>query len=195
MSVSTPLDAQAVGDRAAQIFQTIEEHPLYTRLTESSLKYTSCWFTTTGYATIANWDIETDAPPLAVEGLRVLAIKAAVYELTGDEVRAELLVPAPVDEMIHAILAQWNVMTTIERDLGIRFVHATELEEFTYYRGCETDTFYAAAGWGPQPMRYWLASTEVNRRLAILGELYESIGIDGFGRKHEHSFAEDTVAA
>ncbi|MET8149092.1 hypothetical protein ACIBSW_39560 [Actinoplanes sp. NPDC049668] len=192
---TTPLDAQAVGARAAQILQAIEKHPLHTRLTESSLKYTSCWFTTTGYATISNWDLESDAPPLAVEGLRVLAIKAAVYEMTGDEVRAELLVPAPVDEMIHAILAQWNVMTAIQQDLGIRFVHATELEEFTYSRGCETDAYYAAAGWGPQPTRYWLTSDEVSRRLAILVKLYDSIGIDGFGRRHEHSFDEATVPA
>jgi hypothetical protein len=30
--------------------------------------------------------------------------------------------------MVHAILAEWNVMTKIQEDLGTRFAHATEPE-------------------------------------------------------------------
>lgn len=191
--MTTDLDIAAVGARAAKILVEVTSHPLHERLTKSSLKYASCWGTLTGYPTIARWNQEQDAPHLAVEGLRVLALKAAVFEATGDEDRAELLVPAPVDEMIHAILAQWNVMTRIQEDLGIRFVHATELEEFTYTAGCETDLLYEAAGWGPRPSRYWLTSEEVDRRLAILKPLYTSIGFERLGRSHGHSFDEAVV--
>ncbi|MEU4155451.1 hypothetical protein [Actinoplanes sp. NPDC026670] len=186
--MTTDLDIPAVGARAAQILAQIEAHPLYTHLTESSLKYTCCWFTTTGYATISDWNVEQDSPKLAIEGLRVLALKAAVLEATGDEDRAELLVAAPVDEMVHAILAQWNVMTRIQEDLGVRFNHATDLEESGYEVGGETDQLYAAAGWGPKPMRYWLPTSEVNRRLDVLGRLYESIGIHGHGASTRINF-------
>ena len=66
--------------------------------------------------------MERDAAPLLGEALRVLALKAAVFELCGgDEHAAELLVPAPVDEMIHAVLAQFTLMTHLQRDLGVTF--------------------------------------------------------------------------
>lgn len=77
---------------------------------------------------------------------------AAVFELTGgDEDAAELLVPALVNEMVCAVLAQFTVMTRMQADLGVVFPHPTELEGFTYTRGCFTDDYYAAAGWGEQP--------------------------------------------
>ena len=61
--------------------------------------------------------LASDAGPLLIEALRVLALKAAVFELTdGDEQAAELLVPGPVDEMVHAVLAQFTVMTRIQTD-------------------------------------------------------------------------------
>jgi hypothetical protein len=70
----------------------------------------------------------------------VLALKAAVFELTeGDEAAAELLVSAPVDEMVHAVLAQFTVMSGMQDDLKLTFPHATELERFDYTRSCLTD--------------------------------------------------------
>jgi hypothetical protein len=60
--------------------------------------------------------------------------------------------------MIHAVLAQFTLMSGMQADLQVVFPHATELEEFTYTRGCVTDAYYAAAGWGEQPLRYWLDS-------------------------------------
>lgn len=193
--MTTELDIPAIGARAAEILAQIQAHPLYPHLTESSLKYTCCWFTTTGYATISDWNVEQDSPKLAVEGLRVLALKAAVLEATGDEKRAELLVAAPVDEMVHAILAQWNVMTKIQEDLRIRFNHATDMEEFGYEVGGETDQLYAAAGWGAKPLRYWLPTSEVNKRLDVLGRLYESIGIQGHGAATSINFDEAATAS
>ncbi|MFC7483065.1 hypothetical protein ACFQX7_27940 [Luedemannella flava] len=171
----------------------MQAHPAYERLRTSSMKYSTCWATFTGYPTISQWSLERDAQPLLVEALRVLALKAAVFELTaGDEAAAELLVPAPIDEMIHAVLAQFTVMTTLQADLGVTFPHATELERFTYTRGCDTDALYSAAGWGEQPLRYWLDAAEVNRRLGILNRHYGEAGIGRDGASHDIDF--DTLA-
>lgn len=184
-----------VGARAARILEAMRAHPGYDRLHSSSMRYSTCWATFTGYPAISRWSLERDAGPLLAEALRVLALKAAVFELTcGDEEAAELLVPAPVDEMVHAVLAQFTVMTRMQTDLGVVFPHATELERFTYTRGCRTDGYYAAAGWGEQPLRYWLDSAEVNRRLVILNGRYGQAGIGKDGRSHDLDF-EATPAA
>ena len=177
-----------VGPRAAQIMEGMQAHPGYVRLRGSSMRYSTCWATFTGYTLISRWTQETDAEPLLTEALRVLALKAAVFELTGDEAAAELLVPAPVDEMVHAVLAQFTVMTGMQADLGVVFPHATELERFDYTRGCLTDAYYAAAGWGEQPPRYWLDAGEVDRRLALLGRRYQEIGLAVDGRSHDITF-------
>lgn len=179
-----------VGARAARILDQITDHEYYERLTSSSMKYSTCWSTFTGYPVIANWDLDRDAQPLLEEALKVLALKAAVYDLTGDETAAELLVPSPIDEMVHAVLAQFTVMTRIQRDLGVTFVHATELERFTYNHGGLTDQYYQAA-WPDalQPQRYWLGSAEIDRRLQILEQHYTEAGIRGLGRSHTLDFA------
>ncbi|MCZ7424130.1 hypothetical protein O7607_00155 [Micromonospora sp. WMMA1949] len=178
-----------VGRRAAEILGLITQHPSSERLRSSSMKYSSCWATFTGYPAISQWSMDRDAGPLLTEAMRVLALKAAVFELSGgDEEVAELLVPAPVDEMIHAVLAQFTLMSRMQRDLGVTFPHATELEEFTYVRGCLTDAYYAAAGWGPQPLRYWLDSAEVTRRLDQLNAHYQAAGLGRDGRSHDFDF-------
>lgn len=178
-----------VGPKAAEIMAAIQHHPTYTRLVGSSMDYSECWATFTGYPLVSKWSLERDARPLLTEALRALALKAAVFELTGgDETLAELLLPPPVDEMIHAVLAQFTVMSRMQQDLGVTFVHATELERFTYSRGCITDDYYQAAGWGEQPLRYWLDKDEVNRRLAILNKRYGQIGIENAGRSHNIDF-------
>ncbi len=183
-----------VGDRAAQIMRAMQAHPGYDRLRSSSMKYSTCWATFTGYPLISKWSLDRDAEPLLTEALRVLALKAAVFELTeGDERAAELLVPAPVDEMVHAVLAQFTVMTEMQADLELTFPHATELERFDYDRGCITDAYYQAAGWGEQPSRYWLGSEEVERRLKVLNSRYEAAGLGQDGRSHGIDF--DTLVA
>lgn len=187
-------EAALVGQRAAEILESIRGHRLYERLTGSSMKYSTCWSTFTGYPLVSRWDLDRDAEPLLDEALRVLALKAAVYELTnGDETAAELLVPAPVDEMVHAVLAQFTVMTRLQTDLGVIFPHATELERFQYTRGCMTDEYYAATGWGQQPLRYWLSAKEVERRLTILEFAYKQAGIARAGRRHDIDFEAASV--
>ena len=105
--------------------------------------------------------------------------------------------PGPVDELVHAVLAQFTVMTRIQTDLGVTFPHATEHESFSYRRGCLTDALYQAAGWGEQPLRYWLDAAEIDRRLAILDRHYTQAGIRGYGRSHDFDFdliRDDAVA-
>lgn len=88
---------------------------LYPRLERSARRYPDCWATFTGYPIVSHWDLDADSEPLFHDALRVLCLKAAVYELSGgDEQAAELLVSAPVDEMVHAILAQFTLMTRLQ---------------------------------------------------------------------------------
>lgn len=188
--------ATVVGRRANVILDRMREHPTFGRLHSSSMRYSTCWATFTGYPAISEWSLDRDAGPLLTEALRVLALKAAVFELTGgDEQAAELLVPAPVDEMVHAVLAQFTLMSRIQSDLRAVFPHATELEEFTYTRGCITDSYYAAAGWGEQPLRYWLDSAEVTRRLSLLNDRYQAAGLGRDGRSHDFDFDQQQPAA
>ncbi|MFC7273801.1 hypothetical protein ACFQS1_07415 [Paractinoplanes rhizophilus] len=189
MDTSTKLDPTTVGRRGAEILKQMQAHPLWERFTTSSMRYSPCWATYTGMPAISKFDLDRDGQPLLVEAMRALALKAAVYELTGgDEKISELLLPLPVDDMVHAVLAQHTVMSHIERDLGVLFPHDTALEDFAYHRGCDTDTFYAAAGWGGQPLRYWLDTVEVDRRIAHLNGLYGSVGIAAGGRGHDIDF-------
>ncbi len=187
--MESTLDPAAVGTRAAKILSQMQAHDLWERFTTSSMKYSPCWATYTGMPSVSRFNLDSDGQPLLVEAMRALALKAAVFELSGgDEHAAELLLPLPVDDMVHAVLAQHTVMSWIERDLGVLFPHDTDLEDFTYTRGCVTDVYYAAAGWGEQPLRYWLDSRETNRRIAHLNELYGTVGITAGGRSHDIDF-------
>lgn len=189
MTVTTTPAPAAVGRRADEILALVKDSAEYKRLEESTHKYPDCWATFTGYPIIARWNLATDATPLFEEGLRVLALKAATYELSGgDEHAAELVISAPVDEMVHAILAQYTLCVAMTRRLGIEFVHMTDRERFGYQRGGYTWQCYTAAGWGEPPARYWIDADETERRLGILGQRYASIGIAQDGRRHEIDF-------
>ncbi len=182
---------EAVGARAAEILDLIRGSDEYARLDESTRLYPDCWATFTGYPIIAQWDLSKDAGPLFAEALRVLALKSAVYELSGgDEEAAELVVSAPVDEMVHAVLAQYTLSQTMTERLGIRFVHMTDQERFGWRRGDYTHECYAAAGWGEPDPRYWIDAAETDRRLRILNRRSQSVGIENAGRKHDFTFNE-----
>jgi hypothetical protein len=180
-----------VGERAAEILELIKGSDEYARLEESTRLYPDCWATFTGYPIIAQWDLSKDAGPLFEEALRVLALKSAVFELSGeDEEAAELVVSAPVDEMVHAVLAQYTLCQTMTQRLGIRFVHMTDRERFGWRRGDYTHECYTAAGWGEPDPRYWIDAAETDRRLNILNKRYRSVGIQDTGRKHDFTFNE-----
>lgn len=188
-TTTAPPAPAAVGRRAADILELIKNSDEYTRLADSAQKYADCWATFTGYPIIARWDLDADTAPLFVEALRVLALKSAVFELSGgDEHAAELVVSAPVDEMVHAALAQYTLCHTMTERLGIRFVHMTDQERFGWRRGDYTHHCYSEAGWGDPNPRYWIDADEHKRRLTILNGKYASVGIHRDGRAHDIDF-------
>lgn len=182
-------DPLVVASRAGEIFDEIRGHREFERLRISTLQYPTCWATFTGYPLIAEWDLDDDGPHLFTEALKVLAMKTAVYELTADEGLAELEVSAPVDEMVHALTAQFTILSRMQTELGLIFIHSTDRERFTYDEDGYTDQVYAGANWGVMPRRYWIGQAETHRRLAILFEHYESIGVERGGRNHNFTFS------
>jgi hypothetical protein len=186
----------AVGSRAAEILALVERSDEYPRLAESTRLYPDCWATFTGYPIICRWNLADDAGPLFEEAMRVLALKAAVFELSGgDEDAAELVVSAPVDEMVHAVLAQYTLCVRMTRRLGIDFVHMTDRERFGYRPGDYAHTCYLAAGWGEPNPRYWVDADETGRRLAVLTGRYQAVGIHDAGRRHDIDFDAEAVPA
>jgi len=186
---------EIVGPLAAALLARVESDRDFTRLAASTKKYPDCWGTFTGYPIICEWNLARDAGPLFTEALRVLALKAAVFELTeGDEHAAELMISAPVDEMIHAVLAQFTLCVRIMRRTNVALVHMTDRERFGFDpdegSGAYTVACYRAAGWGEPDNRYWIGREETARRLAELGRRYASIGVFDLGRRHALNFAE-----
>jgi hypothetical protein len=194
MMTELPTPAE-VGRRAIEILALIEASDEYPRLAKSAKFYADCWATFTGYPIVVKWNLETDTEPLFIEALRVLALKTAVFELTdGDEQAAELMVSAPVDEMVHAVLAQYTLCQIMTDKVGIRFVHMTDQERFGWKRDDYTHRCYLAAGWGEPDPRYWIDGEETRRRLLILNSRYQAAGIGRDGRRHDIDFDADADA-
>jgi hypothetical protein len=194
MDTITRPDPRIVGERAAEILAAVQADEEFDRLTTSTALYPDCWATFTGYPIICEWNLDADSAPLFTEALRVLALKSAVYELTdGDEQLAELPVSAPVDEMVHAVIAQFTVCVRIMARTGVSLVHMTDRERFGWNPGDYTEDCYQAAGWGTPPGRYWISAHETERRLKLLGARYRSIGIRGGGRSHTLDFGLGTA--
>lgn len=120
----------------------------------------------------------------------MLHLKAAVFELTGDENAAEIPIAVPVDEMTHAIIAQPQLLARIAERIGVRIIHQTDQEHTDWTPGDYTDQAYTLA-WGERPRsRYWIPNDEVLRRLGILRSRYESIGLHDMGQRHTIVFGE-----
>ncbi|WP_322778267.1 hypothetical protein [Frankia sp. Cas4] len=180
-----------VGHDGAEILSLVVDHPDFERFRLSTLAYPDCWATFTGYPLVAGWDLDQDGPALFDEALRVMCLKAAVFRLTdGDEWAAELMCSPPVDEMIHALIAQFTLLVRIQQSLGIVFVHSTDMERFGWNPGDYTHRCYRVAGWGDLNPRYWIGASEVARRLAVLREKYDEIGIHDDGRRHDFDFGQ-----
>ncbi|MGC4815710.1 hypothetical protein ACLQ29_34875 [Micromonospora sp. DT228] len=90
MTSSSMLEAGEVGRRAAEILYKMQAHLVYGRLQSSSTKYSTCWATFTGYPAISRWSLERDAAPLLDEALRVLALKAAVFDFSTSRTSSRL---------------------------------------------------------------------------------------------------------
>jgi hypothetical protein len=185
--VSTLIQPETLADRARQILTTWQADEEWARLWDSCAKYSSDWDDFYGYSIILDYDAIADAPALFTETTRVMALKAAMYELTnGDEKAAELAQPVPVDVMSHALTAQFTVMSRVQDRTGIRFVHATDMEDGfaggTWNPGDFTHQCYRAA-FGPVNERFWIDAAETERRRKILDEVYAQIGVTERGRK------------
>ncbi|WP_103503602.1 MULTISPECIES: hypothetical protein [unclassified Streptomyces] len=177
-----------VAARAVEILAAICADPEYRAFEAATLEYSDDWQCFTGFPVISRWNLEADAPALLVEGLRALAVKAAVYEMTGDEHAAEVPVAVPVDEMTHAMIAQPQLLARIAGRIGVSVIHQTDQECTAYEPGDYTHQVYTAA-WGDPHPRFWLGRTETDRRVKILSARYQSIGLERSGREHSIDFA------
>ncbi|MEU5148753.1 hypothetical protein AB0G42_16380 [Streptomyces yangpuensis] len=188
MSKSTlPTPAEIAG-RAGEILAAIIADEEFGAFEAATLEYSSDWQCFTGFPVIERWNLDLDKAPLFTEGLRALALKAAVLDLTGDERLAEIPVAVPVDEMTHAMIAQPQLFARITARTGVSVIHQTDQEHTDYTDGDFTRRAYRLA-WGEPPARYWLVKEEVDRRVQILTARYASIGMDRAGREHDIDFA------
>lgn len=187
MSATPPTLAEAAA-RAAEILYGIRADEDFEAFEAATLVYSSEWQCSTGFRVIEQCNLDEDQRPLLAEGLRALAIKAAVFEFTGDESVAEVPVAVPVDEMTHAMIAQEQLLVRIARRVGSTIIHQTGQEHTDYTDGDFTHRAYRLA-WGESPARYWLVKEEVDRRIGILSQRYAGIGLDRAGREHDISFS------
>jgi hypothetical protein len=178
----------AVGQRAAEILHAIHHSPHHHHhqlLATAIRMLPNRWATLTGITLLADLDLATDAEPLLHEAWRLLALRAAVYELTGsDTTAATLVAPAPIDDMVRAILAEHTLCADLARTLGVRLVQqTTEWTPLGWQPGNYAHRCYQVA-WGQPPDRYWIDADESSRRLATLTRLYHDIGIRRSGSQH-----------
>lgn len=190
MTTTLPAPAE-VGPVAARILAAIHADPEYPRLIDGCGRYNSDWTCTTGTLAIARWDQAADAVPLLEEALRALSLKAAVFALTGDEETAELPIARPVDEVVHAVLAQRTLTERLAERCGLKVVHMTDTEQRTgeYETGDSTWQAYLAAFGVAPPTRYWLGGAEHQRRVTLLSGRLAEVGLYDQGRRHSLDFA------
>lgn len=191
MTTTTLLpDPAEVGDVADRILSVIHADPEYARLIVGCGRYNSDWTCTTGTITIDAWNLAEDAVPLLEEALRALALKAAVFALTDDEQAAELPIAAPVDEVLHAVLAQRTLTERLADRCGFQLIHMTDTEQDTegYEPGGYTWQAYLDAFGVVPPPRYWIGAAEHARRVTVVSELLDSVGLHDRGRRHELTF-------
>ncbi|OLT12987.1 hypothetical protein BJF79_03550 [Actinomadura sp. CNU-125] len=179
-----------VARTAADIMRAITTDPEYPRLLETCRRYDQDRTCLTGTLTISEWDIADDAGPLINEALRALALKSAIFRLTGDEHTAEIPIARPVDEVLHAVLAQRTLTERMAARHGITFVHMTDTEVAAdgYEPGDYTTACYAKAYGAEPPGRYWLSADEHARRVAILDDRFAQVGVRDLGHRHAFTF-------
>ena len=183
---------EKVAVRAREIHAAIESDPEFERLWQTCAQYSSDWDDFYGYPIIVDYDAIGDAPALFKETIRAMAMKAAVFDLTGgDEKAAELPVSVPVDTMSHALMAQFTLLCRMQERQGIQFVHMTDMEEGdgggTWDYGDYTHQIYKAA-FGDLNSRFWIGRDETERRRQVLDQVYAEIGVSERGKKVAISF-------
>lgn len=188
---------EMVAQRAQEIHSAITGDPEFERLWNTCAKYSSDWDDFYGYPIIPEYDAVGDAPELFKETIRAMAIKSAVFDLTGgDERAAELPVSVPVDTMSHALMAQFTLLCRVQERQGIQFVHMTDMEEGagggTWDHGDYTHQVYKAA-FGDVNPRFWIGAAETERRRKVLDNVYAVIGVTERGKKVSIPLAATTA--
>jgi hypothetical protein len=176
-------EPETVATRARHILDDWQADAEMTTVLEGCAKYSSDWDDFYGGPLISTYSVAHDAGHLLVDALRVMALKSAVYELTGDELLAELPVPVPVDVTCHALCAQFTALSRIQRRTGHLFVHSTvneHVNDTPWDTGDYTHQAYEAA-FGPANERYWIPAAEAERRRQVLDGKYAAIGITDRG--------------
>ncbi|MFJ4902787.1 hypothetical protein [Streptomyces sp. NPDC088727] len=180
--------ATVVAERAVKILDLLKRDADFPAFKAATLQYSSDWTCFDGTVVVAQWNLAEDKEPLFEEALRAVALKSAVFDYTDDELAAEIPVAGPVDEMMHAMLAQVQIFERMQQRLEIQVIHQTDQEDNGYEAGDYTYAAYSAA-WGEPNNRFWLDANTVEKRKAHLAGLYRQIGIQHFGHSHDILFA------
>ncbi|WP_431776488.1 hypothetical protein [Streptomyces cucumeris] len=184
MTTATALPAPAdVAARAREIHSAWQADAEMQTVLDGCAKYNSEWDDFYGGPLISTYSVARDAQHLIGDALRVMALKTAVYEMTGNELLAELPVPVPVDVTCHALCAQFTVLSRVQQRTGHLFVHSTVNEHANataWDTGDFTHQAYEAA-FGPVDERYWIPAAEAERRRQVLDGKYAAIGITDRG--------------
>lgn len=192
MSTTLPA-AEAVSVRALEIHWCVQADPEFPAFRTASLRYDSAWQCFTGSVVVAEYDQEKDKHGLFVEGLRALCLKAAVFEITGDENAAEIPIAVPVDEMTHAMIAQPQLLARITDRVGIPVIHQSDQEHTGWRENDYTHQAYRAA-WGEPDGRFWIDTEEVEKRLKWLDGKYAAMGFRKRGQAHSFTFSAEELA-
>ncbi|ORT54609.1 hypothetical protein [Streptomyces sp. CB03238] len=184
MTTATALpEPETVAARAGHILEDWRADAEMKTVLDGCAKYSSDWDDFYGGPLISTYSVARDARHLLGDALKVMALKSAVYELTGDELLAELPVPVPVDVTCHALCAQFTALSRIQQRTGHLFVHSTvneHVNDTAWDTGDYTHRAYEAA-FGPVDDRYWIPAQEAERRRRVLDGKYASIGITDRG--------------
>lgn len=182
---------ESVAERARTIHGDWLADPEMAAVLDGCAKYSSDWDDFYGGPLISNYSVAQDAGNLLADAVKVMAIKSAVYEVTGDELASELPVPVPVDVTCHALCAQITALSRIQTRTGHLFVHSTvneHVNDTPWTSGDYTHQAYRQA-FGPVDERYWFDASEAERRRKILDAKYATIGITDRGMTSAISFA------
>ncbi|MFD5328928.1 hypothetical protein [Streptomyces sp. NPDC127092] len=184
MNTATALPAPAdVAARAREIHTAWQADAEMQTVLDGCAKYSSEWDDFYGGPLISTYSVARDSAHLLDAALKVMALKTAVYELTDDELLAELPVPVPVDVTCHALTAQFTALSRVQQRTGRLFVHSTVNEQINatpWDTGDFTHQAYEAA-FGPVDERYWIPAAETERRRRVLDRAYATIGITDRG--------------
>jgi hypothetical protein len=180
---------QAVGALAAAIGDRVGGSPWWLRLCTTVGAASRRWVTLTGAALVATLDLDSDAEPLLREAARLLALRAAVHELTSsDQAAATLAAPPPVDDAVRALLTEHTLCQHLADNAGIRLVaQTTAWTQLGWQQGNYTHHCYHAA-WGEPDPRFWMDTDEARRRRTTLTRLYADIGVHIDAGRHTIRF-------